>query len=133
MDYSAFDNTLTLRDIAGNHIRFLVSSFDEKYLVPIPSNIPDGMLPPEDFEVRNALVGVRFYTERIGDVGFIATLFRTEKYRVAKALAEGNINQLKKLTSTSRAHSAALKRIINDMPAGNGFKEFLLKNFEKEN
>ena len=123
--YPPFDNTLSLSDDAGSPVRFLLSPFDTKYLTPPGEDIPDGMLPPEDFEVRTALIGVRVATERIGEVGFIATLFRTEKYRAAQALAEKYQNEFKQLVNSSRAHGAALQRIMDAMPPGNGFREFL--------
>lgn len=125
MSYPPFDNTLSLSDDAGNPVRFLLSPFDTKYLIPPGEDIPDGMLPPEDFEVRRALVAVRVSTEKIGETGFIATLLRTEKYRAAKALAEKYQDELKQLVGSSRAHCAAFQRIIDAMPPGNGFREFL--------
>lgn len=124
--FAAFDNTRTVRDDAGDHIRYLTDPLAETYIEPPGAWISEGMLPPEDLEVRRALAEMKALTDHAKSFGFLSRLFGSDTYRKARTAAVEKQQALLSLVNSSREHKAAIRRIVNAMPLGNGGREALL-------
>ncbi|KXS54107.1 MAG: hypothetical protein AWU57_1498 [Marinobacter sp. T13-3] len=124
---SPFDQSKTLHDESGAPIKFVQSPTDEHYLHAPGSYIPDGMLPPEDHQVREALMEMKLFTEKALAFSFISRLFRTANFKKAESLAREKQSGLMRLVNSSLEHKAAIRRIVNSMPDGNGGREALLR------
>lgn len=125
MEYPPFDNTVTMSDDAGNPVRFLTDPLQEHYIVPPGDLFEDGMLPPEDLEVRRATIAMKLCTERLACLGVWTRLFRRAEYQEAYDMAAEAQRRLRKLVNSTPAHKAAIRRIVNAMPPGNGGREAL--------
>jgi len=79
--FASFDNTITRLDDEGNRVCYLIDPLAVKYIVPPGSTVLDGMLPPQDMEVRRALVEMKVATEQLAAVGFLSRLFGSQAYR----------------------------------------------------
>ena len=124
-NFSPFDNSKTVSDDAGNPVRYLVDPLDEVYIEPPDAWVSEGMLPPQDFEVREALMELKLTTDRVHSFGFIARLTKSTAYRNAIQVARAKADALGELVNRSREHKAAIRRIVNSMPQNNGGREML--------
>ncbi len=120
-----FDNTLTFSDEKGSPGRYITDPLQERYLVPPGDWVQAGMLPPEEFEVRAALVEAKIFTERVMSFGFFSLVFGTAKYRQAYEVAREKQRTLMELVNSSPAHKAAARRIVNDLLPSNGLRDAL--------
>jgi hypothetical protein len=123
--FAPFDNTKTLSDDAGHPVRFLIDPLSDTYIEPPGSMVPDGMLPPQDYEVRKALVEMKFATERLSFFSLIARFFRSKCYCVALEVAQQKQQDLMTMVNSSPEHKASIRRIVNAMPPGNSGREAL--------
>lgn len=110
-----FDNTITL----ANGDRYLIDPLAEDYLIVPGDTIPEGMLPPEEFQVQAAIVEMVMFTKRIQKYGFFSRLFRTKIYLEARSVALEKQRELRSLGNSSQAHRAALIRISKTVPLPN--------------
>lgn len=124
-NFSPFDNTKALSDDAGNPVRYLVDPLAEVYIEPPEAWVSDGMLPPQDLEVREALVELKFATDRLHTFGFVSRMMKSPDYRHALQAAQTKAEALGELVNRSREHKAAIRRIVNAMPLNNGGREAL--------
>lgn len=122
-----FDRTKSIRNESGASIRFIESPTDEQYLNAPGNFIPEGMLPPEDLQVRVALVEMKLFTERLIAFGLVSRLLRTSRFKKAESVAREKQSALMDLVNSSPEHKAAIRRIVNSMPEGNGGKKALLR------
>jgi hypothetical protein len=114
--FGPFDPTATVVDDDGHVIRYLNTPLDNEYIVdPADDCIPEGVLPPEDFEVRRAIVEMKLATEHWRGLGLLHRLMLTEKANKAKALAVRKQRELHLLIQRSPEHTAAFRRIIDSM------------------
>lgn len=104
---------------------FVADVMDEHYLKPVPSWLPKGSLPDQDWDVREALLQYKISLERWNRCTWIDALFKTKGFREAKQCHYKNYAVLQNVANRSNLHLAAFKRIINDMPADNGAKHVL--------
>ena len=123
--FSPFDNTKALSDDAGNPVLFLVDPLAEAYIEPPEAWVSEGMLPPQDLEVREALMELKLATGRVHTFGIVARMMKSPNYRQALQAAQSKADALGELVSRSREHKAAIRRIVNAMPPNNGGREAL--------
>lgn len=123
--FAPFDNTRVVRDEGGCDVRYLTDPLAETYLEPPGAWISEGMLPPEDLEVRRALAEVKLLADHARSFGLLSRLFGSDKYREARAAAVERQETLLRLVNSSREHKAAIRRIVNAMPPDNGGREAL--------
>ncbi len=121
-----FDVQSHMNDAQGNPIRFITDPLAEHYIEPPGDWVPAGMLPPEEFQVRAALVEMKIFTDLLHDLGIFGRLFNSTEYKKRYKLANEKQNCLRQLVNSSREHKAALRRIVNAMPTDNGGREALL-------
>lgn len=117
---NAFDNRQSMTDENGNIVRFITDPLDEQYLFPPGDAVPEGMLPPQEFEVRVALVEMKWSTERLLGFGLWKRFFKSAEYEKARKLAEDKQRTLFDLVNSSREHKAAIRRIVKAMPSESG-------------
>lgn len=122
---AAFDNTLVVYDDDRQPIRYLVDPLAEHYIEPPRESVPDGMLPPEEFAVRQAVLEMKVFTERYIAFGVWKRLFQRDEYIAAEQLALTKQKALAELVNSGPLYKAALRRIVNAMPEGNGGREAL--------
>lgn len=108
--------------------QLLQHPLDEHYLIePMPSYVPEDLLPPEDFEVAEALrahLSALHQREQLGISGMIRFfLFRWEKAAQANRLVKQTEDQLQQVVGQSAIHRAALKRIVNGLPIEYGWHD----------
>jgi hypothetical protein len=120
-----FDNRVHMADEDGNAVRFVTDPLDERYIEPPGDNIPQGMLPPEEFQVRAALAEMKFFTDNLIELGIFGWIFRRSEFRRRHQIASEKQQALRQLVACSREHRAALRRIVNAMPERNGGREAL--------
>jgi hypothetical protein len=120
-----FDVTQHVHDDAGNPIWYINHPLDEKYVDPPGELVLEGMLPPQEFEVRRALVELKLFTEMAADYGFLRRLLNRPKYLQVLRIATEKQQVLRELVNSSPEHKAALRRIVNAMPERNGGREVL--------
>lgn len=105
-----FDATLTFRDAAGDHWRYMVTPTDERYLKEPQGHFVQGSLPPEEVEVRDHLLVVAMLRRRVGILGMVRSLLlrwpSTEFIAAQRAMVG-----LRQLCIQSREHRAALLRL----------------------
>ena len=123
-----FDPRMRLRDDEGRPVRFINAVLDERYIVPPGDLVPEGLLPPEEFEVRRALAELNIFSERLMDFGFFRRLFDKNGYLHVERAANGKQEALRRLINASPEHRAAFRRIVNAMPEGNGGRENLISD-----
>jgi hypothetical protein len=121
--FAPFDPTATDLDEDGHALRYLDTPLDHEYRVAPPNWVAEGMLPPEDFEVRRAIVEMKLATEHWIGLGFWPRLIGTTAAKHAKAFAVEKQRELRALVQTSPAHKAALRRSIYSMPEDSGGRE----------
>ncbi|AZN69856.1 MULTISPECIES: hypothetical protein [Acinetobacter calcoaceticus/baumannii complex] len=125
LDYIAFDPNLTM-SLNGRNIQFLLNPLDEKYLED-PAifthyrYIKGGMLPPEEFEIRQALRKVIFYEKTISSFGLLNKIIHQEQYQEAQVEAKVWKEKLLNLMNKSPQHEAAIKRIVSTL-TGDGLE-----------
>lgn len=124
-EFPPFDNTLVVYDDAGQPIRYLIDPLAEHYIVPPGFSVTDGMLPPEEFAVRKALVEMKLFTERYMSFGVFKRFFHRDEYVAAGKLASRKQEALAHLVNSGPLYKAALRRIVNAMPEDNGGREAL--------
>lgn len=124
--FAPFDNTRTVRDESGNYVRYLIDPLAETYLVPPGAAVCDGMLPPEEFEVRRALLEMKLLTEHVRAFSWLSRIFGSVAYREARDAAAESQKALLCLVNSTHEHKAAIRRIVNAMPPNNGGRESLL-------
>lgn len=124
-EFSPFDNTKTVKDESGNPVRFLADSLAETYIEPPDAWISDGMLPPQEMEVRKALVTFKFASDSVESFGLLSRMIGSTRYRDAKNQLQLASKSLMTLVNSSREHKAAIRRIVSAMPVNNGGREIL--------
>lgn len=122
---SKADNNEVISNAVGNPIRFLTDPLAEKYITPPGDWVSEGMLPHQEFEVRHALVEMKVATEQIASIGFFERLLKSSSYRQAYEMAQDKQRTLMLLVNSSPEHKAAIRRIVSEMPSGNGGREAL--------
>lgn len=105
--------------------KFLNDPLDEHYLIPLPDSYVEGELPVEEVSVRHSLLEYRARYDALQSCGLLAIIFKTEEYRSTKSMLEKSHSRLLELVNSSPLHKAAIRRIVNDMPSGNGGREAL--------
>lgn len=106
--------------------RFVSDALDETYIYgPIPFFASERDLPPEDLEVRQGLLAYKLALERTNVLHFFSVLFRTAKAQALFGQVQREHSKLMDLVNKSPAHKVAIRRIVNDMPQGNGGREAL--------
>jgi hypothetical protein len=125
LTFARFDPTATVFDEHGRTVRYVDTPLDQEYRVNPPDLVSEGMLPPEDFEMRRAVAEMKLATEYCLRVGPWQRLIGTAKARGAKALALKKQGDLRLLVQKSPEHRAALQRIIRSMPKYSGGPEAL--------
>ena len=120
-----FDASQHMRDEAGKPVCFINDPLDEQYVAFPGNSAPEGMLPPEEFEVRRALAEMKIFTERFAEFGFLKKIFDKTTYQQAKQVAIEKQETLRRLVNSSPEHKAAIRRIVSAMPKGNGGREAL--------
>jgi hypothetical protein len=125
LDMKPFDVTQHVKDDAGNPVWFMNNPLDERYVERPGKHVLDGMLPPEEFEVRKALLEMKFFTDQLGEYGFLARILRRPAYQRAEKIAIEKQEHLRKIANSTPEHKAAIRRIVNDMPKSNGGREAL--------
>ena len=123
-EHPRFENALT-EWIDGQEVRYLVDPLADEYLVAPGEAVPRAMLPPEEWEVRNALIEMKFATERVAEMGLIARTVNRAEYDARWQAAVAKQKALRELVQSTRAHRAALRRIVSVMPADGGGREVL--------
>ena len=88
------------------------------------------MIPPEEFQVRAAMLEMKYFTDQLIDLGIIDRLFRTAEYKKRYAVASEKQRILLQLVNSSREHKAAIRRIVNAMPENNGCRSALANYVE---
>lgn len=123
-DFRPFDNTKTVSDESGKRVRFLTDPLAETYIEPLGAWISDGMLPPQEMEVREALVAFKIASDKIASMGLLSRMIGS-RYREAKNQHQQASQSLLTLVNSSQEHKAAIRRIVSAMPRDNGGCEFL--------
>jgi hypothetical protein len=103
--YKPFDPNYTFRRDDGKPGRYLSHPLDETYIERPGDFTAAGAIPPEDFEVRNALMLTNLSSKNAKAFGVKA---RSEAVANAQALIQ--------LINRTPEHQAAFKRIINGTP-----------------
>lgn len=112
-----FDNRLV--DAKGD--RYLVDPLAETYIV-VPAEgaqIIEGMLPPEEMQIRAAVVEAKDAIRLARLLTLKDRLFHTAKVREVDRLTEIIKSGLTKLVVFSPAHKAAAKRLRNSYGSSN--------------
>jgi len=123
---AAFDNTQSFSD--GS--RLLTDVLAERYIEIPPDGhaIAIGMLPPQEMQVRAALLEASLSFQATTKIGFFSQLFGTARAKKANNLYEEKLQALAKCIRLSREHGAASKRIMNSYP---GVPKALLEQAEQ--
>ena len=110
---------------------FVNDALDETYTGgPIPFFVSEQDLPPEDLEVRQGLLSYKLALERTNLLHFFSVLFRTAKAQAVFGQVQREHAKLMAFVNKSPEHKAAIRRIVNDMPEGNGGREILAEFVE---
>jgi hypothetical protein len=109
-----FDNRLC--DAGGS--RFLTDPLAKRYISIPPDGgcMEPGMLPPQEMEVRAALVEAIAAFEARGQVGFWKRFMGSREAKAADTLVKDKVQVLKGAASRSREHRAAAIRIRSSYP-----------------
>lgn len=107
--------------------KYLNNPLDEEYLVIPGEFVEEGAIPPEEMDVLRALVAMKVSTGKAGQYGIVARLFRTDDFRKSLAAAVTSQKELMELVNRTPLHKAAIRRIVNAMPPGNGGREAILR------
>ena len=111
MAFARFDPTATVLDGHGNAVRYIDTPLDHEYRVIPPNWVAEGMLPPEDFEMRRAVAEMKLATEHWLALSFWQCLLGSTEAKKARALALKKQHELRLLAQKSPAHKAALRRV----------------------
>ena len=123
-DFPSFDSALVDR-CNGRDVRYLIDPLADEYLVAPGDDVPTAMLPPEEWEVRRALVDLKLAADHAAEMGPLTRIFNRAECAARKLTAANKREALRALLSSSRAHQAALRRIVGAMPLDNGGREAL--------
>jgi hypothetical protein len=104
---------------------YIKTRLDETYLCNVPEWVSEDDLPPEDLEIRKALVEFKLYTNDFIRVGFFNKLFNTKTYQKLKQNAVYAQRDLMTVVNKTPYHKAAIRRIVNSMPLNNGGRKAL--------
>lgn len=111
-----FDNTLTTTDERGEHIRFLLNPDDDRYIYRPQGEIPPGMLPPEDFEVRANFLRVSI-THKIVSIMPWEIVFMRPMHFVRRLKDAHFARQaMRECLAKSPLHLKAFQRIVKGLP-----------------
>lgn len=109
-----FDNTQAF----SNGSRLLTDALAGRYIEipPIGGTIALGMLPPQEMQVRAALIEASYSFASLAKVGFWGKLFGTETAQEAETLWRSKMQALATCIRSSREHRAAAIRLKNSYP-----------------
>jgi hypothetical protein len=104
---------------------------DEFYLKPIPSMVPKGSLPNEDFEIFEHLALLRIRLEQLNRCSLMSFLFQTKNFKEKKAayIEQKKILELKVLKDEQ--YKIAFRRIMNSLNDSKGAKKILNELWQK--
>lgn len=111
---AAFDNRLC----AGGGVKYLVDPLALDYISLPPGGgmLKRGMLPPQEMEVRAALIEAIEAFKWVDRVPMWKKMFRAPEAKEAEALMGSKIEALASATERSREHQAAAARIYRNYP-----------------
>lgn len=106
-----FDNRLLdLDHPSGEPTRYLLDPLASKYVTKPQGIVPPGMLPPEEIQVRAAIIELMNAALAITKTSWLSSFFSTKRYeRIAETLDETEL-ALRHLATRTPLHIAALKR-----------------------
>ncbi|HIH2750785.1 TPA: hypothetical protein ACYLN4_006606 [Burkholderia lata] len=110
-EYLPFNPHLYGEDANGHAYRHITSPYDEMYLMPPAGWVPDGMLPPEELEIRHLLLTLAIMRRNIA-----ADKNRNEE-GAARALRAVQ-SELTRAANRTWAHKCALRRIASVLANG---------------
>lgn len=110
----SFDNCLSFSD----GTRFLTDPMAERYIVipPMGGTMQPGMLPPQEMQVRAALIEASAALGAMQKTGFWAQLFGKRQAREASDLFANKIEALASCVALSKEHRAAATRLERSYP-----------------
>jgi len=104
---------------------FVAHPLATTYTREVPPFLPREALPAEDWEVRETLACFKAAVDHWNRCGVVAVLFWTARARAAAQLLQAQKQALRAVVSRSAGHQAALRRVVNAMPAENGGRELV--------
>lgn len=99
-------------------IVYLGSPLDLQYTHVPTGEVPPGLLPPEEYEMRDAIEALREATKAIRRVRHLDRLFSKPEYLAAKERLDDMRTNLRARVWCSRECRAALTRMVYVMPNG---------------